>query len=205
MTAEIQRFASNCGISVDTDDLALIVQLVFGYLNKRQDGHRILFKLLKQAGFKTEQASYLKTYFKEGYLGMEEGKLSYNKLEKLSVWLFDNQKVIPEGMVEVTEQPDHTACDDCGILVPATYCSATVKEWNNGKERLVTLCNHCRSNKDDPKIRETGKRSTCEDCKLKGCTYWKDYHNLHAEDPFVNRARQLEHKPTTAQERYGVL
>jgi RNase P subunit RPR2 len=216
MTEEIRQLASTCGINLSSEDLGFVTQLIFGYLSnsKRPDGNRILYKLLKLAGHKTQPASYMRTYYKEGYFGMEEHKIPYDKLEQLSVWLYDGRVVVPNDMVEIMDRPDHNACDDCGVLVPAKYCSATVNEWSNGKEHLVTLCNHCRSNKEDPKIRDTAKRSTCEDCKVTGCSYWKEYH----KQPTVEESRrpslaplnnftqkQIEQKPMSPQERYASL
>jgi hypothetical protein len=206
MVEEVRRLGSQCGISLPSDDIAFISQIIMGYLAKRPDGRRYLFKLFEYGGFKTEQASYLKTYYKEGYFGMPEHKLPYDKLKELKLYLYDNKTVVPFDMVEVMERPDQTACEDCGVLVPTTYCSATVKEWNNGREHVVTLCNHCRINKEDLKIRDTGKRATCEDCKVTGCHNWKDYHRKElAGDPAERSGNPFEEKARSPQERYSSL
>lgn len=213
MVEEVRRHGIQCGINLSSDDIAFLSQLIMGYLAKRPDGRRYLFKLFKYGGFKTEQASYLKTYYKEGYFGMEEHKLPYSKLEELKVYLYDNQMVIPFDMVETMERPDQVACDDCGVLVPSGYCSATVTEWSAGREHLVTLCNHCRVSKEDPKIRDTARRSTCEDCKVAGCHNWKEYHRKEllgepvakaAGDPFERQQATLERR-VAPQERYAQL
>lgn len=221
MVEEVRKLLLQCGISSRPDEIALISQLIFGYLSKRSDGHRILYKLLKMGGFKASQASYLKTYYKEGYYGMDDHKLPFDKLELLQLWFYNGQNVVPFDMVEVKEQPDHVACDDCGILSPIKYCSQPVVEIYGGKERLLNLCNHCRMYKEDPKIRDTAKRANCEDCKLQSCLYWKEFHKpkeLFDESPkapsslpsprpqgsFVSpMASQLDQRPPA--ERYGGL
>jgi len=185
MVEEARKLLHQCGINLSVDDITFITQIVFGYLSKRSDGHRILYKLLRDT-FKAEPASYLKTYYKEGYFGMEEGHLDYKKLELLQVWLYDNKNVVPHGMIEIMDRPNHAACDDCGVLVPMGYCSANVTEWSGGKEHVRTYCNRCRLYNTDPKIRDTSKRATCEDCKLQTCAYWNEFH----------RAKEVPNEPT---------
>jgi len=214
MVEEVRRLGIQCGINLPSDDIAFMSQIIMGYLAKRPDGRRYLFKLFKYGGFKTEQASYLKTYYKEGYFGMEDHKLPYNKLEELKLYLYDNQTVVPFDMIEIMDRPDQVACDDCGVLVPSVYCAATVNEWSNGKEHLVTLCNHCRVSKDDPKIKDTARRATCEDCQVRGCHNWKEYHRREllgeaAEkkpaNPFEKQVATLERRQPATQERYSSL
>ena len=119
---------------------------------------------------------------------MSEHKIPSNKLEEVRFWIEDDRVVRPHYALEVEDHPDHTACDECGILVPASYCSATVIEWAGGKERPVTLCNRCRLYKEDPKIRDTSRRATCEDCKVLGCRYRGEFQRI---DP----SKALEYKP----------
>jgi hypothetical protein len=58
------------------------------------------------------------------------------------------------------------------------------------RNRLVTLCNHCRSHYDDMKVRETASLKTCGECEMFKCPYnpRKAAYEAHVRDI---EARQL--------------
>lgn len=171
MVTEVSRLAASCGIQISATDLSFLNQLIFGYLSNRPDGKRTLFKLLRLSGIKTQSGSYMKTYYKEGYYGMEEHKINHGELEEIRAWLYQGERVLPYDAIEISERPDQATCEDCAALIPIKYCASTVKEYNNGKEHLVTLCNHCRLFRADPKIRDTASQKTCDNCLVKSCAY----------------------------------
>jgi hypothetical protein len=218
MVNEVSRLAASCGITISVNDLTFLNQLMFGYLSKRQDGQRALFKLLKLAGIKTQPATYMKTYYKEGYFGMDEHKINHGELEEIRAWLYQGERVLPYDAIEVNDRPDQTTCEDCLALVPAKYCADMAKEFSNGKETLLTLCNHCRLYRADPKIRDTASQKTCDNCQIKGCAYHPSKNQAlrdAVEEKRLEQARslgvplnnftQIEHKPLPPQERYSAL
>ena len=187
MTEEVGKFAAACDVRISRADLDLISQLIFGYLGKRPDGRRILFKLLKQSGLKTKPGDFMKTYYKEGYLGMDEYKLSPDELEELHVWMHKGDKVVSDDQLEILSTPDKVACEECGVLTPRKYCSANVVEVVNGREHMSSLCNHCRLNKDVPRIKDTANYNTCRYCPMESCTYHPDKTRLIGGGPALDQ------------------
>jgi hypothetical protein len=214
MLKEIWPLLQESEVAISPEDLTFINQLIFGYLTGTEYGKVLLAVMLSEAGIRTKAASYMKTYFKDGFLGMEEGKLNIPFLKEIHCWLYGNPDmpdkcyVVPFEKVETVDLPDSVGCDDCSARTPIQYCNQTVKEWSNGKEMLLNLCNRCRLHKVDPKIRDTASTRTCMECPMKSC----QYHPLRGKDPQeayqVQRnfeMRQTARPPQTAAERYGVL
>lgn len=207
----LEHSLSKCreaGFAVDSEDFKFIHRAVIDYLANTGEGKRVMLKILKAS---IAEAAYTKQYYQEGHRGDEEKQLDYRGLVEYKGWIYRG-RAVPHDAVDVWDKPDLESCDMCGGLFPRTHCVNTVKTFNNGKEYLENICNHCRLMFDDPKVRDTASRKTCETCVLVNCRYHPNKSAAAASVPSNTTpshnpltAKLLECSPQSLNSRYGAL
>ena len=167
MLQYVWQKASEAGISIDIDDFSFLIRAATDYLSATGEGKRVMLKIMRAS---TEEGSYQKQYYQAGHLGDEEKQLDYRGLVEYRGWIYRG-KAVPHDAVDVWDKPDLEACEMCGGLFPKTHCVITVKTYNNGKEHLENICNHCRLMYEELRIKETASHKTCETCEMTSCRY----------------------------------
>lgn len=172
------RAKNDCQLNINDQDLVFMVRLMGDYL--RSPGGRQL--MLKALNSEVKPASSLHSYFKAGFLNDETQRIQPSDLVHYSGWIYKQQFGCPQSAIEVDEREDSVICDSCGGKFPGNYCTRNVEVLKNtGRTILETWCNHCRSNSENPRVRESGSPNTCGNCEKKEC----DFHPKHVET-FMN-------------------
>jgi hypothetical protein len=159
-------------VSIPNDDLMFIGRIVTEYLANTGEGKKAILKILDA---EVNSVSYLKQYYPAGCLGDADKKLDYRGLVEYRGYVYRG-KAISYGAIEVENNPDLEICDGCGGRYPKIYCAQTHRSIINGKEHLENLCNHCRRNHQDIKIKETSNFQTCNECKYMRCSFHPEHH-----------------------------
>lgn len=167
MLSHVHQLCIRAGVPITEASLLFAARAITQYLAETGEGKQVMLKLLNST---VVEGSYMKQYYPEGFFGEEAKKLDHRALIEYRGWIFKG-KAYPWQAVEIENRPDLEHCDGCGGKFPKAYCAKNVRVYSVGKERLDTLCNHCRLFSDDPKVRDTASQRVCGDCSATSCQF----------------------------------
>lgn len=152
---------------VTADSYMFIHRAVIDYLLNTAEGKMTALKLLNA---ELEKATYENQYYPEGYYGVEEKRLDHTQLAEFKGWIYRGTSG-PHSKIEVRETPDLVECESCHSRYPNKDCAIDVRVHSGGRERLQKLCNYCRMNSDDGRVRGDSSTKTCLECSFTSCAY----------------------------------
>lgn len=169
------KFAE-AGIQISQDDIVFISRCVSDYIKNTQNGKHTALKLLNAD---LNNLSPLNTYYPEGHFGDDRRKIPAKDLVEFKGYIYQQSKSIPHHCVEVDDREDSVMCDKCGGKYPFGYC-ATEIEMEGPGQGFITVCNHCKTNSENPRLRSHGDVKKCDLCPKKTCEFHpKHFHTIN--------------------------
>jgi hypothetical protein len=179
--------------SLSPADYMFIHRAFIDYLKNSADGKRTMLKHLNAT---VKQASYEKKYYPDGYYGVPEKEMDHRHLVEYSGWIYKGIAGAHDK-IEVAEVANLVECEQCHGRYPKNDCAVDSKIYSGGREHITTVCNYCRMNSDDLRLRQSASGKTCYECKFTVCAYHPSKQRSHnlSQPPLVGEVRRIEYQP----------
>ena len=153
-------------MQVRLEDVVFLSKIFTNYVLNVPGGKRTILGMM---GIETRPVHPHHAYIPANQI---DGKpLDNSKLRTFQGYLYNDLHTASVESVSIDKNGNLEGCDVTGILAPKDYCVKVVKDYSARGEFLVSMSNYARLMSENPSIRDTASKKTCETCYHKQCEY----------------------------------